>query len=243
MAKDLSGLRVGKLLVIKRVEDHLSGKKKKRISKWLVRCDCGREFEILAYSLTSSHPTHSCRRCMGVKDLSGKKFGELIVLKRDFVKCKEAKWFCKCSCGSIVSVLSRHLQNGGTKRCWACKVERQKLNGRMSSRVYYRTLHSAKKRGIHVGKNIDKKYLESLYKKQQGKCALTGMEIKFAKTTRRDMIGYTTASIDRIDSQKGYVKGNMQWVHKDVNRMKSNLKQDRFIELCCEVAEISKNHR
>jgi hypothetical protein len=41
-----------------------------------------------------------------------------------------------------------------------------------------------------------------------------------------------TASLDRIDSSLGYVRGNVQWLHKDVNWMKNTLDQDRFIELC-----------
>lgn len=46
-----------------------------------------------------------------------------------------------------------------------------------------------------------------------------------------------TASLDRIDSSRGYVEGNVQWVHKDVNFMKQALSQERFVELCTLVAE------
>jgi len=45
-----------------------------------------------------------------------------------------------------------------------------------------------------------------------------------------------TASLDRIDSSKGYVKDNVQWVHKDINRMKWNFPQDKFVKLCSFVA-------
>jgi hypothetical protein len=41
-----------------------------------------------------------------------------------------------------------------------------------------------------------------------------------------------TASLDRIDSTKGYIKGNIQWVHKDVNKMKWNWNQSNFINWC-----------
>lgn len=40
----------------------------------------------------------------------------------------------------------------------------------------------------------------------------------------------TTASLDRIDSTKGYIHGNLQWIHKDLNQMKSNRTQDEFLE-------------
>ena len=41
-----------------------------------------------------------------------------------------------------------------------------------------------------------------------------------------------TASLDRIDSKKGYIEGNIQWVHKDINRMKWAFNEDYFIKLC-----------
>ena len=41
-----------------------------------------------------------------------------------------------------------------------------------------------------------------------------------------------TASLDRIDSNKGYVTDNIQWVHKDINYMKSDLDEQQFIHYC-----------
>lgn len=41
-----------------------------------------------------------------------------------------------------------------------------------------------------------------------------------------------TASLDRIDSAKGYVEGNVQWVHKRINLMKGTLSEKDFIAFC-----------
>jgi len=41
-----------------------------------------------------------------------------------------------------------------------------------------------------------------------------------------------TASLDRINSDMGYVEGNVQWVHRDINFMKGCLSQHNFIHLC-----------
>lgn len=49
-----------------------------------------------------------------------------------------------------------------------------------------------------------------------------------------------TASLDRIDSSRGYEIDNIQWVHKDVNKMKMGLSQNEFIDIC---KIISKNNR
>ena len=45
-----------------------------------------------------------------------------------------------------------------------------------------------------------------------------------------------TASLDRIDSSKGYTKDNVQWVHKDINYIKRDLSDSEFITLCKKVA-------
>lgn len=45
-------------------------------------------------------------------------------------------------------------------------------------------------------------YLRELYEKGEGKCAITGVKISGE--------GLNKASLDRIDSNKGYIKGNVQ---------------------------------
>lgn len=52
-----------------------------------------------------------------VIDMTGKEFGELIVIERDFSKKGRAFWFCKCSCGKIISVMGKNLRSGNTKSC------------------------------------------------------------------------------------------------------------------------------
>lgn len=70
------------------------------------------------------------------------------------------------------------------------------------------------------------KYLNSIAKNT---CALSGIPIIYKKHNKDSD---ATASLDRIDSSKGYVKGNVQWVHKDVNKIKNNLSEKRLMELC-----------
>ncbi len=47
-----------------------------------------------------------------------------------------------------------------------------------------------------------------------------------------DLYGERTASLDRIDSSKGYTKDNIQWVHKHVNLMKHKFDQKYFVDIC-----------
>jgi len=72
--------------------------------------------------------------------------------------------------------------------------------------------------------------LEDIWNKfisQDRKCALSGLDIKFGNT-RKD----NTASVDRIDSKKGYINGNIQIVYKDINRLKMDFPEKTLFNLC-----------
>lgn len=87
--------------------------------------------------------------------------------------------------------------------------------------------------------NIDGDYLWSLFLKQNKKCALSGLEICFPQAWGAKSKTKITASLDRIDSNKGYIKGNIQWVHKTINSMKMDMTDKEFINLCKMVAKNS----
>jgi hypothetical protein len=81
-------------------------------------------------------------------------------------------------------------------------------------------------------------FLWELFEKQQGKCALSGVELVLepSQMGARKRQNHT-ASLDRIESNGGYTKDNVQWVHKTLNAMKSDLPQADFIAWCCTVAD------
>ena len=80
---------------------------------------------------------------------------------------------------------------------------------------------SAKRRRLSF--KLDIKYLWKLYLKQNKRCALTNEELYFGtKGSNYRPIG-GNASLDRIDNMKGYIKGNVQWVTKDVNLCRRKL--------------------
>ena len=62
---------------------------------------------------------------------------------------------------------------------------------------------SAELRSIEWNVSFD--YLADLLIEQDFKCALTGFPIEAMNVNNN-------ASLDRIDSSKGYVEGNLQWV-------------------------------
>ena len=69
MAKlqDLTGQKFGRWTVVRRAKDRIYGSSPKRLVAWTCICDCGRESEVLAYSLRhKKKPSRSCG-CLAVE--------------------------------------------------------------------------------------------------------------------------------------------------------------------------------
>ena len=142
---------------------------------------------------------------------------------------------CQCSCGTEKLISTPSLVLGTSTRCMSCKSKSmvkenhgswtgyEKIPGRLLTKVK----NEAKRRGIEY--SVTPKHLWEIYQQQRGLCALSGLPLHFGRV--REVWGFT-ASVDRIDSTRGYVVGNIQWVHKDVNIMKNSYTQKYFTSLC-----------
>jgi hypothetical protein len=102
------------------------------------------------------------------------------------------------------------------------------------SRSWWRRLvGNAIQRGYEF--DLTPEYVWSLYEKQNRLCSLSGLPIVFFADSNKRY--EQTASVDRIDSNKGYIKGNIQIVNKVINQMKSYMSDEEFIAFCNLVAE------
>ena len=126
-AKDLTGMKFGRLTVVKE-----SGRDKHGKVLWLCKCECGNEIIVRGNSLKSKRTT-SCG-CLkketsrenarkGIKDLTGMKFGRLTVIKRCGNKGSNTTWLCKCECGNEIIVRGDYLKSKRTTSCGCLKKE------------------------------------------------------------------------------------------------------------------------
>ena len=64
--------------------------------------------------------------------------------------------------------------------------------------------------------DIDIEYAWDLLISQNRKCALSGLDIYLSPNLKKKR---NSASLDRINNDLGYIYGNVQWLHKDVNNI------------------------
>ena len=91
-------------------------------------------------------------------------------------------------------------------------------------------LGGAKTRNLAV--SLTPQQAWELFEKQRGRCALTNVRLTFCRDEHGVRIGEQTASLDRIDSSRGYEIDNVQWVHKVVNIMKNDMSLPELVRWC-----------
>lgn len=202
--------------------------------KWRLRCFCGTEAlrygSFLEGALKKSKFL-SCgcfRREKKVIVAVGDRYGRLVVLSKVEDNSEGGSWRCRCDCGRESIPFAGNLIRGGTRSCGVCV----RLEHGLKLRKDFNGIPPSFIRRLSGGLTADA--IWQLYLRQDRKCALTGLEIWLPKPRTKSR---GTASLDRIDSGVGYVPGNVQWVHKDVNRMKNAYPQQWFIEICRMVAQ------
>lgn len=233
-AKDWVGKKFWKLKVIK-LGGYYTNKERHRWRKVQVQCKCGNRFYIVPSKLRRGM-AKTCRECANKNKRivkPGDRFDMVVVIK--YIKRgKRTGVLCRCDCGTEYLMRPEVLKINKTNNCGCSRRGHWQGVGDLSKTFYYRIKRNAKVRNMKF--NISMKTLWQLYQKQKGKCALSGLPIVFSRKTAKA----STASLDRKNSKLGYTIRNIQWVHKDVNKMKMEYSYTYFLYLCKQVCQYSK---
>lgn len=226
---DLLGSKIGKLTILESLG------KKKRHYRYKVQCDCGLTKIVRRDFLKKDPDSCSCGCKINPQNIVGKKFGMLLVKSYVGRRFSETTKFYRykvlCDCGRLFEIDRRALLFIKRRNC-GCLNNQPISHQEPTNRILDRIERQAKNRKITC--TITLSYIQDLYKKQNGHCALSGVKLHFGEG--KNYKG-KTASLDRISSKVGYKEGNCQWVHKTVNKMKNTLEDEDFIEWCSKIAK------
>lgn len=139
--------------------------------------------------------------------------------------------FCSRSCAG-----KNNLKNFGDKRMDASKLMTKRRGDQYTKFRYH--FRNIKKRNKDIDITIDD--LKDRWEYQNGICEFTGVKMVLSSYTKIVKNPIYTASLDRIDNNKGYVKGNIRWVSRAINWMKNDMNDDMLNELIMLIIENKK---
>lgn len=149
----------------------------------------------------------------------------------DLIETTTKKALFKCPhCKNNFEAMPSNLARKSITSCGCVNIGRRTGTNNIPGVYFARIKTRCNYYKIDLDLDID--YIDNLLVKQKFKCKLSGLDISLSYSKNTE----DTASLDRIDSSKGYIKGNVQWVHKDVNMMKKEYSMKYFIEICKRIA-------
>ncbi len=199
------------------------------------RCKCGAINEINASALRNGKSS-SCKSCSARKRTTklevGSKYKHWTIIDGPEYINSTAYYKVRCDCGTEAYKLPIELlYKDKDFQCEKCAHKEnmesiRKKNGEvggLTKTEHTRLKRSAEKRGYTFEVSIE--YLWNLFQEQKQICAITGDYIPNIKE----------ASLDRIDSSKGYIEGNVQWATQQANLSKHVMTMEQLYEFCRKV--------
>lgn len=172
------------------------------------------------------------------KGLRMNKYNQLTVLE-EVKHNNRLMWKVQCDCGKVEIKRKDWVRTGRTTSCKSCASKRTAKNhpppinrkgcDGLSGTHFLSIKNRALRRNLEF--SLTPKFLWELYETQQGRCALTNLPIVLTNSIKNQNVNWdiVTASLDRIDSTKGYTEDNVQWVHKEINRLKNNYSLEELL--------------
>ena len=151
-------------------------------------------------------------------DLTGQRFGRLVVLSRQGSVGKKVAWLCLCDCGNKKVIESGNLKTERTKSC-GCFQKEQRFKHGMYGIPEYRVWGAMLQRC--------KNKSNSRYKDYGGRGIAVCRRWERFKNFYADMGDCPNGlTLERIDNDKGYFPDNCKWATMKEQRNNSRRKGD-----------------
>jgi hypothetical protein len=114
-------------------------------------------------------------------------------------------------------------------------VSNNRLDDYTDFRWYLKNIiKNSKKRNQEY--NVDLEYLKNLWQEQNGICPFTKKQLELRTHNYKNNSHPYSASLDRIDNSKGYIKGNVRFVALIFNYSRNCFSDEQVVQFCQEVA-------
>lgn len=156
-------------------------------------------------------------------DLTGKRYGKLIVLERSNDGKRIIRWVCRCDCGNETIVQGGNLKNGHTQSC-GCKIsESNTKHGQWGTKLY-NVYHGMKQRCYNPK--------ASNYRYYGGRGITICDEWQKYEPFHEWAMGngYEEGlSIDRIDNDGNYEPSNCRWEEPTTQTINQRTRNDNGV--------------
>jgi hypothetical protein len=188
---------------------------------------------------------------MKLVDLTGKRFGRLVVLSKA-PRTYQTMWDCACDCGACLCASGSNLRSGHTASCGCLREElrptyakkrnytglnnprakasaaRSGGNYVPSDSVWYKraagVFYAAKKKGVKLGFLNVAELASYVVSVKPDRCPVFNRRF----VERGAGFSSWSPSIDKIDPKKGYVRGNIQVMSMLANCMKRDASPEQL---------------
>lgn len=219
--KDLTGKRFWYLTVVEYAGSGKDG------SMWLCQCDCGNACTVASKKLTSGYVRSCGCKKERLIDLTGQRFGRLVVIEQYKSLNGHTRWLCQCDCGEKTIVHGNSLKSGNTKSCGCISLENKQSYGthKMSKTAIFHVWLTMKQRCNNPNSKSFNQY------GARGISVCKEWEDDFSSFYEWSIAnGYKeNLTIDRIDNDGNYEPSNCRWVDHFVQA--NNKRNNVFYEI------------
>lgn len=184
--------------------------------------DIFKEYELLLHRWgTQGRKRHELINYMDKKNILTGPMRELAEIRNKDLKEHQKIVFCLRHIWTNQKEHFKELQKNDADRFWKTMATGVVAGANRRTNVELSTTWSG-----NQGKKELVKFLKTLFEKQNGKCAITGIDLELETGT--DKPNPNRCSLDRIDSSRGYNHRNVWLVCGWVNIMKHTMDMDEF---------------